>query len=92
MRMRHVEIKKAKIEIDRKVLADMAVQLEVLTAAERPSPALMRLLPALLALALSACAVGPDYKAPESEPARLASARRSGWQSTGTRWPPSAIS
>ncbi len=30
--------------------------------------------PALLALALSACAVGPDYKAPESEPARLASA------------------
>ncbi len=30
--------------------------------------------PALLALALSACAVGPDYQAPESEPARLASA------------------
>ncbi|EQM71484.1 TolC family protein [Pseudomonas tohonis] len=30
--------------------------------------------PALLALALSACAVGPDYKAPDSEPARLAAA------------------
>ncbi|WP_044872923.1 TolC family protein [Pseudomonas sp. LFM046] len=30
--------------------------------------------PALLALALSACAVGPDYKAPDSAPARLAAA------------------
>ncbi|WP_137822769.1 efflux transporter outer membrane subunit [Pseudomonas sp. D(2018)] len=30
--------------------------------------------PALLALTLSACAVGPDYKAPDTEPARLASA------------------
>lgn len=28
--------------------------------------------PALLALALSACAVGPDYRAPETDPARLA--------------------
>ncbi len=31
--------------------------------------------PALLALALSACAVGPDYKAPETEPATLAAAQ-----------------
>ena len=30
--------------------------------------------PALLALALSACAVGPDYKAPETAPAKVASA------------------
>ncbi|SFP42097.1 outer membrane protein, multidrug efflux system [Geopseudomonas sagittaria] len=29
--------------------------------------------PALLALALSACAVGPDYQAPVTEPARIAS-------------------
>ncbi|MGP0170858.1 efflux transporter outer membrane subunit [Pseudomonas sp. NCHU5208] len=28
--------------------------------------------PALLALALSACAVGPDYRAPETDPARIA--------------------
>ena len=28
--------------------------------------------PALLALALSACAVGPDYQAPETDPARIA--------------------
>ena len=27
--------------------------------------------PALLALALSACAVGPDYRAPMTEPARF---------------------
>lgn len=32
------------------------------------------LLPALLALAISACAVGPDYRAPEPAPARLAQA------------------
>ncbi|WP_046787678.1 efflux transporter outer membrane subunit [Pseudomonas putida] len=31
------------------------------------------LTPSLLALALVACAVGPDYKAPNTEPARLAS-------------------
>lgn len=31
------------------------------------------LTPSLLALALAACAVGPDYKAPNTEPARLAS-------------------
>ncbi|QQE86430.1 efflux transporter outer membrane subunit [Pseudomonas putida] len=31
------------------------------------------LTPSLLALALAACAVGPDYKAPDTEPARLAS-------------------
>lgn len=31
-------------------------------------------LPALLALAVSACAVGPDYQAPANEPARLAAA------------------
>ncbi|MCY1285922.1 Outer membrane protein OprM [compost metagenome] len=30
--------------------------------------------PALLALAISACAVGPDYRAPQPEPARVASA------------------
>lgn len=30
--------------------------------------------PALLALAVSACAVGPDYQAPATEPARLAAA------------------
>lgn len=30
------------------------------------------LTPALLALALSACAVGPDYRAPETDPARIA--------------------
>ena len=28
--------------------------------------------PALLTLALSACAVGPDYRAPTTEPARIA--------------------
>ncbi|MCI0913790.1 efflux transporter outer membrane subunit [Pseudomonas putida] len=31
------------------------------------------LTPSLLALALAACAVGPDYKAPATEPARMAS-------------------
>ncbi|WP_252275459.1 efflux transporter outer membrane subunit [Pseudomonas subflava] len=30
------------------------------------------LIPALLALAVSACAVGPDYKAPETQPAQIA--------------------
>ena len=34
--------------------------------------------PALLALALSACAVGPDYQAPVTEPARLVSADTAG--------------
>jgi multidrug efflux system outer membrane protein len=29
------------------------------------------LIPALLALAVSACAVGPDYRAPETQPARI---------------------
>lgn len=33
-------------------------------------------LPTLLALAVSACAVGPDYQAPANEPARLAAADR----------------
>lgn len=28
--------------------------------------------PALLTLALSACVVGPDYRAPATEPARIA--------------------
>ena len=28
-------------------------------------------IPALLALAVSACAVGPDYQAPETQPARI---------------------
>lgn len=31
------------------------------------------LTPSLLALALAACAVGPDYQAPATEPAQLAS-------------------
>ena len=30
------------------------------------------LIPALLALAVSACAVGPDYRAPDTAPARIA--------------------
>ncbi len=34
--------------------------------------------PALLALALSACAVGPDYQAPVTEPARVVSADSAG--------------
>ena len=29
------------------------------------------LIPALLALAVSACAVGPDYRAPDTAPARI---------------------
>jgi len=34
--------------------------------------------PALLALALSACAVGPDYQAPQTEPAKLTAADLNG--------------
>ncbi|WP_068826983.1 efflux transporter outer membrane subunit [Pseudomonas sp. BMS12] len=38
------------------------------------------LLPALLALAVSACAVGPDYRAPDTEPAELTSLEQGDYQ------------
>ena len=38
--------------------------------------------PALLALALSACAVGPDYRAPETDPARIAALEASDYDRT----------
>ena len=38
------------------------------------------LIPALLALAVSACAVGPDYKTPETPPAQIAALKASAYE------------
>ena len=38
-------------------------------------------IPALLALAVIACAVGPDYQAPETQPARITALEAGDWSS-----------
>ena len=44
--------------------------------------ALKLFVPSLLVLALAACAVGPDYKAPDTAPAKLAAAAQGNYDRT----------